>query len=929
METMQMDIAVTFPEAGVIRLRSRALFAEPDNATCRRFLEHVFQSDAIEKVTIRRESEAQADLHYRPERVALREVVKRVAENLSAASGPDDGRTNGAANNLLGHARLHDTEPSADDNAQSPWAARNGDSGAGGQPQSNGHATANGNGRDHDVFERKVHDGSRMREASQKHPKRLAPKLKGRLTAKPKSAADRRGVVRYYRHDTVITGWTIRRESPGRLKLKNPALYRKGELCQAIERELMSVLGVDRYSTNTLTCAVVIDYDPRLLNRVQVIEILDGALDNVEHPAKLDRLDLHLPICTGLMPFAAAAQFAAPALLPVAAGLFAYASIPTFKNARETLFDEKRLGVDVLDAIVVIGCLATMSIFPGTVLCWCLSFGRLLVKKTEDNSKKLLLNAFGKQPRFVWLYRDGVEVQVSLDRLQRGDIIVVNTGEMVPVDGVVVQGMAMIDQHALTGESTPAEKGVGDRVFASTIMVAGKVFVSVEKAGSETASAKISQILSDTAGYKLSSQHKGEKLADKAVIPTLAVGALGYATMGPGGAVAVLNSDFGTGIRMAAPLAMLSSLALCANKGVLVKDGRALELMNEIDTVLFDKTGTLTRERPEVGRVIACGGFGEEHILTFAAAAERKFHLPIALAILHKAEELGLALPPSDDSQYKVGYGITVHLDTHTIRVGSKRFIDSEGYAIPAEVRDALEEAHREGHTMVMVAVDDRLGGAIELRAAVRPEVKAIVAGLRGRGIKHIAIISGDHEAPTRRLAEELGMDRYFAQVLPADKADYVAKLQQEGRKVCFVGDGINDSIALKKANVSISLRGASTIATDTAHIVFLEEGLAKLCELRDIARDLDRNVKRSWQLILAPNIACIAGVFTLGFGIMTSVLTNNVAALAALGNGLLPLRKVAQIEAERRHQMELRLAAEGVYDTNGRHTHGLERAVM
>ena len=161
---------------------------------------------------------------------------------------------------------------------------------------------------------------------------------------------------------------------------------------------------------------------------------------------------------------------------------------------------------------------------------------------------------------------------------------------------------------------------------------------------------------------------------------------------------------------------------------------------------------------------------------------------------------------------------------------------------------------------MVMVAVNDQLGGAIELQAAVRPEVRAIIGGLRERGIKHIAIISGDHDAPTRKLAESLGMDRYFAQVLPADKADYVAKLQAEGCKVCFVGDGINDSIALKKADVSISLRGASSIATDTAHIVFLEGGLSKLCELRDIARDLDRNVSRSWSMILAPNLMNVFG---------------------------------------------------------------------
>ena len=331
--------------------------------------------------------------------------------------------------------------------------------------------------------------------------------------------------------------------------------------------------------------------------------------------------------------------------------------------------------------------------------------------------------------------------------------------------------------------------------------------------------------------------------------------------------------------------------------------------MNEVDTVLFDKTGTLTRERPEVGRIVASAGHAPEEILLYAAAAEKRFHHPIALAILHKAKELNLELPPTDDTQYKVGYGITVHIDGRMIRVGSKRFMELEGLPMSQEVKEALEEAHAEGHTMVMVGVDHEVGGAIELHAAVRPEVREIVKGLRDRGIKHIAIISGDHEAPTRKLAEELGMDRYFAQVLPADKADYVAKLQQEGKKVCFVGDGINDSIALKKANVSISLRGASTIATDTAHIVFLEQGLSKLCDLRDIARDLDRNVKRSWGMILAPNIACIAGVFTMGFGIMTSVVLNNVSAIGALANGMMPLRKIAQIEAEKQHEQEMRQA--------------------
>lgn len=831
-----MDVELLFPGPGVIQVRSHALFAEPDDFQCRRFLRRAFSLEQLAGATLNRDAKPVAELRFDARRHTLRDTLAKLVECLTAGENTEDASPPPPGRSLI-----------------------------------------------------------------------RAPSVAPILTAR-----DRHGVAHYHRYGHVVTGFQIVKERVGSMKLKNPVLYRKADLCQAIERELMSVLGVDRYQTHALHCTVQVEYDPRRLSRYQVIEILDTALANAEHRAELDKLDLELSICAGSLVLAGAAQFAAPALLPAAALLFAYTTIPSFMGAYEVVAKDKRLGVDVLDAIVVLGCLGTMQIFPGAVMALCLSFGRMLVKKTEDNSKKMLLSAFGKQPRFVWLVRDGVEIEVSLDKIQAGDIVVAHTGDMVPVDGHVVEGMAMIDQQALTGESTPAEKGVGDRVFASTIMVAGKIYISVEKAGSETASAKISQILDDTAGYKLTSQNKGERLADTIVVPTLAVSALAMASLGTPAAVAVLNSDLGTGIRMAAPLAMLSTLALCAQRGILVKDGRALELMGEIDTVLFDKTGTLTRERPEVGHILACNGYSETEILRYAATAEQKFHHPIALAILHKAEEMGIGLAETDGTQYKVGFGISVGMDGHTIRVGSKRYLEMENIPIPPEVQAALDESHLEGNTMVMVGVDDKLGGALELQASVRPEVREIVQGLRQRGIKHLAIISGDHEAPTRKLAEDLGMDRYFAQVLPTDKADYVTKLQQEGRKVCFVGDGINDSIALKQANVSISLRGATSIATDTAQIVFMEQGLGKLCELRDVSKAMDQNVRNSWIMILIPNLVCVAGVFTLGFGIGASVLTNNIAALGALANGVWPMRKVAQLEAERRHRLEMELKQTG-----------------
>jgi heavy metal translocating P-type ATPase len=846
------DIAVSFPAAGLIRVQSRSLFGDAESATCRHFLERVIQAEEISNVTITDGHEPQADLHFCPRTFSLRQVVGRVAALLGYESASDEAnpvREN--ANPISAIGQTHEPVQAA--------------------------------------FKAHAHDQPR-------HPasRRGTDVTQVVFGA---SSGDDRSTVRYYLHQSLVTNWEIKSELPGRLRLKNSVLYRKRQLCSAIERALLGVIGIDKFSTNSLTSTVLLHYNPKQLTRTQVLEILDDALAGAEQPAGLDNLDMHLPICTASIPLAASAQFLAAPLLMPAAALYAFTSIPTLKEARRVFVEEKRIGVDALDAVVMVGCLGTMSIFPGAVCCWCLSFGRFLVKQSRDRSQKLLTNAFGKQPRYVWLCQGETEAQVPAEKLQKGDVIVVHTGEAIPVDGHVVAGMALVDQHALTGEATPAEKGTGDRVFASTLLVAGEIKVTVEMSGSETASARIGQILSDTAGYKMSSQHKGERLADKAVLPTLGVGALGMAMMGPLGAVAVLNSDLGTGIRMAVPLAMLSSLTLCASKGILVKDGRALEQMNQVDTVLFDKTGTLTRDQPEVGRVITASEWSSDQILGFAAAAERKFHHPIAMAILHRALQLGLTLPPTDDSQYKVGYGITVQIEGHTVRVGSKRFIESEGIELCPWATKALDEAHREGHTLVMVGVDDRLGGAIELRAALRPEVQSIIKGLRDRGISHIAIISGDHDAPTKKLAELLGMDRYFAQVLPADKADYVAKLQAEGRKVCFVGDGINDSIALKKADVSISLRGASTIATDTAHIVFLEGGLSRLCDMRDIARDLDRNVNRSWSMIVAPNVTNVIGVFTMGFGVMTSVLTNNVSALVALANGLLPLRKIARAE--------------------------------
>jgi heavy metal translocating P-type ATPase len=706
--------------------------------------------------------------------------------------------------------------------------------------------------------------------------------------------------LRAFRYGETISIWELRLSLPGWMRLRNALVINKPHFGEALERELLSVMGVEEFKLHPNAGSISIAFNPSIIRADQVVRQLDLALVKAPVRRKKSSSNLELRVATGSLMLSTAATFFAPLLLPVGAALMLYTAIPSFRRAWRIFKNERRLCVDVLDSMIFIACLFTGQIFVGAVAAWFLSFGRKLLRQTRRDSANMLLQTFGKQPATARVLRGNQELEVTLAEVRLGEHIIVYTGEIVPVDGVIEQGDAILDQHALTGESAPAEKGIGDKVYASTVMLAGKVIVRVERAGKETASSKISAVLKRTIAYKLQSQSRGEDFADLAVVPALGLSSLAAGIVNPSAALAVINSECGTGIRMAAPLGMLTSLTLCAQHGILIKDGRALEMMRQVDTVLFDKTGTLTRERPEVGRILCCGTHTPEQVLSLTAAAEQKFTHPIARAILERFQQLKRPLPQVDMSKYHVGFGITIEIEGEIIRVGSRRFLGMKGISIPAELEPELARMHTEGNSFVTVAVGDHLAGVLELRSSHRPEAEAIVEGLRARGVKHLAIISGDHEAPTRRLSEQLGMDRYFAEVLPQDKARYVELLQREGRTVCFVGDGINDSIALKKANVSISLRGASTIATDTAQIVFMEESLAKICTLMEVSHALENNVRRSWHLILLPNTLCVAGVFIFGFNIWHSVLFNNVSTILGLANGLLPLRRAQKVRENR-----------------------------
>lgn len=579
--------------------------------------------------------------------------------------------------------------------------------------------------------------------------------------------------------------------------------------------------------------------------------------------------------------------FFPPAQILAFGGLL-WASLPIYKATFEAL-KERKVNADTMDALAMTGILATGHLIIGSIGSLIYFGSKKLLLKTEDRSTRKLLNLFGEQPKSVWIMVGEVEVEIPFEELEKGNIISLNTGEMIPIDGKVVKGFALIDQQALTGESQPAEKKVGDTCFASTLVLEGYLHVEVEKAGRDTVAAQIGQILNRSIDFKEVMTSKGQEVADKAAPVMLGMIAATVPIMGLMGGAAIANTSFGYILRLVSPMMVLNFLTIASQEGILVKDGRSLELLNKIDTVIFDKTGTLTLPQPHIKKIHVINNLSEEELLTYTAAAEYRQTHPIALAILQAAKERQLDLPEIDEAKYELGYGIKVSIDDKIICVGSARFMKMQGVEIPTTIEILTEYAHNNGYSLVHIAINKVLEGTIELHPTVRPEAKAIIRELQANK-KTCYIISGDHERPTRHLAKQLGIDHYFAEVLPEDKADLVMGLQKQKHTVCFIGDGINDAIALKKADVSISIRGASTIATDTAQIVLMTESLNQLPLLFDLGDQFGEHMRTNLMSCILPAAFTVGGVFFLHFGIVAAILSNQASLLLGVGNSIHPM---------------------------------------
>jgi P-type E1-E2 ATPase len=380
----------------------------------------------------------------------------------------------------------------------------------------------------------------------------------------------------------------------------------------------------------------------------------------------------------------------------------------------------------------------------------------------------------------------------------------------------------------------------------------------------------------------------------------LVVAASSFPFFGAASALSVLYGiNVGRSMKILAPLSLFNYLNVCSQHGILVKDGRALDRIKRINTVVFDKTGTLTDEIPTVVAVHSSGRYKEVVLLSWTAAIERTQSHPLAKSIVQEARNRSLELPSIEDEKLAQGRGMQAAIEGRVVHIGSYRYLVDENVQVDATCRDMQEQAQLEGNSVVFIAIDGYVEGMIEVSPSIRPEARDMIRALHTRGITTY-IASGDHSAATRRIALELGVDGFYSGLLPDGKSDLIEKLQQEGKHVCFVGDGVNDAIALRKAEVSVSLAGASTIATDSAQFVLVDGCLDRLPKIFELAEDFDKNIESGFKLSSLPCVASLVGVYLFHLSIIPVMALYYSGMLSSVLNTMRPLLEFQHDERRR-----------------------------
>lgn len=675
----------------------------------------------------------------------------------------------------------------------------------------------------------------------------------------------------------------IEHESRGRLRVRMKQYRMTLEQADLLEAYLQNQPGVLNAAVHERTCCAVIRYIGDRENIIRAIAQFNytapsvtaltpthsGRALNREYQEKLVGKVITKFACTLFLP------------TPLQIARTIWLSLPFLGRGLKRLI-HRELKVELLDALSIGVSMVRRDFSTAGSVMFLLDIGELLEEWTHKKSVDDLARCMSLNVKRVWLKTDDAEVLVPLSNITVGDRILVRMGNVIPLDGEVVEGEVMVNQASLTGESMPVAKRPGTQVYAGTVIEEGDCVIEVTQSSGESRYDKIVSMIEQSEQLKSAAESHAANLADKLVPYTLIGSALSYAlTRNVTRALSVLMVDFSCALKLAMPLAVLSAMREASMYHITVKGGKFLEAVAQADTIVFDKTGTLTHACPVVARVIPFGGRSEDDMLRVAACLEEHFPHSMANAVVRAARERNLAHEEMHSQvEYIVAHGISSMVENKKVVIGSAHFIfEDEKCTVPAgeqEKYDALpvEFSH------LYLAIGGELAAVICIADPLRPEACDVMKALRALGIQRTVMLTGDSERTAAAIAAEVGVDDYRAEVLPEDKANFVEQERAAGHTVIMLGDGINDSPALSAANVGVAISDGAAIAREIADITIAAENLFELVALRRIAQGLMSRINSNYRFVIGFNGSLIglgvAGVLAPA----TSAMMHNLSTL-------------------------------------------------
>jgi len=532
-----------------------------------------------------------------------------------------------------------------------------------------------------------------------------------------------------------------------------------------------------------------------------------------------------------------------------------------------------------------------------------LGLGEALEYWTRRRSMDSLTESLALNVDTVWVLADGVETSVPLSDVREGDLVVVRDGGSIPVDGIVEDGEAVVNQASMTGEPLGVPRSKGAAVYSGTVVEQGHLVIRATHVGDGTRLKQVVRFIEESEALKAGIQGKFERMADMAVPFTFALAGLVWLiTRNPMQAASVLLVDYSCALRLATPLAVLAAMREGARHGVVIKGGRFLEALSEADTVVFDKTGTLTNASPHVVEVIPAAGHERNEVLRLAACLEEHFPHPVARAVVRCAQEEGLQHEEEHAQvEYVVAHGIASTLYGKAVRVGSRHYIECDEGIDLSPLEAEIDAQAQMGRSLLYLAIDGKLAGFLAIEDPLRPECPQVLKQLEELGFRRILMLTGDDERTARAVAGKLGLKEYRAQVLPADKADVIADLTAQGCKVLMVGDGINDAPALSASHVGVAMCDGADLAREVANVLLTRPDLSGLITARLLGRATLRRIHVNFAATMLLNSMFLAGGLFMILTPGVSALLHNLTTLGVTLNAMrphLPGRHARQLEA-------------------------------